>query len=177
MVQQSEVISFLESVECIRIEQMTAYLKKKFDAEDSHIQAAYNQLRAKGKIMMKSGYISLPGRQPNSDTLSAIDIMMSVTKNNVASVIIGHKLYKLVFSMIDKEGTEIYFGIVLVKPWTEDRICRQLQSIQDEITVIFVLDNEEQQHLLTMNGKYYFALQDTDGHFKFFKPARSGRQN
>lgn len=143
------------------------------------------QLSFMGKVKVADSYVMLPGRKINAGIIKAFDVLMDLTEGSADFIYPGTGPFTLMFSVKAADGgskesgnkdTEASaynnFGVVLVEQYCENSICGHLRSIDRGLTVIFILSEKEQQKLLTIENKCYYAMRDETGKYKFFKAYR-----
>ena len=62
------------------------------------------------------------------------------------------------------------FGVTIIEGGKEYIQTSRLEAAEKGLTVVFILRDMEQKKYIQLNGKYYFAIQDKHGKYKFFKP-------
>jgi len=174
---KAAVVDLLNNLQCLRLFHVQEYLRGAFSGDSWLIDKTLNQLKTAGYIAIQNGLIMLPGRKPNENILRAADVMITLTKGRFIRVIRGDKLFTLIYAIHSKTGGEAYFGIIMTKLWSEEHICRELQTIDESITIIFVLETMEQQIRIHIKNNHYFALSDEHDNYKFYKTAAAVNLN
>lgn len=183
-IQQADILSLLADFNCLRSSHIKNYIAAKHNSSHEQMAAMLNQLKIMGRIMMSDGYVMLPGRKINTNLISAFDVMMDLTNGDVILFFPGRNPITLMFSVVaecsgsqssfpcesDNVITPINnFGVVSVEPYCESSICGRLRSIDRDMTLIFILCDIEQQKMIKVENKSYFAIQGESGKYKFFK--------
>lgn len=184
-VPQADILELLRDFKYLRDWHVKKYIKTRHNMKSEHIAIMLKQLRVMGKIMMKEGYIFLPGREINNKLLMAFDVMMELTNGNVDLICQGIKPFTLLFAVKEadnknetgKQQQYNHFGVVIVEPYCENYICSLLQLIDPFQTVIFILSNAEQQLPLQIKNKSYYAVQSENGWYKFYKSVNNQQNN
>jgi hypothetical protein len=104
----------------------------------------------------------------DEEMLSAIDIMLDLTKEKILSVSVGPAPYKLSFS--SEKGKDLKaFAIVTVKPGSEKISTILLNSdSSDGRIIIFLLSSLSQRDSVKTSLPHYFAILD-GGRYRYFK--------
>jgi hypothetical protein len=102
----------------------------------------------------------LPRRPVNTETLTAVDIMLEVTARQKVNIFTGRAPYALFFTA-DGGKNPGYYGIVVVKQGMEYDIAhRVINNRSMEVTLIIVLESTEQKQYFAAVKKAFFALYD-----------------
>jgi len=185
-VQQADIISLLTDFKYLRYSHVKKYIAAKYNSSEEHLSKILKQLGFMGKVKTADGYVMLPGRKMDAAVIKAFDVVMDLTEGNADLIYLGTGVFTLMFSIrAPCEGVEngnkdvdasMYnnFGVVLVERYCENSICGRLRSIDRDLTVIFILSDMEQQKLLRIENKCYFAMRGEKGKYKFFKSYRKG---
>ena len=165
---QAALLKLLGNLECMQLPHAKAYLQQSHSMSDYQADGAIKQLSIKGKIMLTEGFIMLPHRRPNDKLLCAADVMMSLTGGKLHDVWRDNDLFTLIYSIRDDTLNDRFFGIIIVESGTELSIASRVQK-KEGLTMIYVLEDTQQQRQMQISGKHYFALRDAEAGFKFFK--------
>lgn len=170
-VQQADIVSLLDDFKYLRYSHVKKYMAAKHNSSDDHLSKMMKQLSFMGKIRVADNYVMLPGRRRNDGIIKAFDVVMDLTEGRAEHFYMGANPFTLMFSVKAGAETPAYnnFGVVIVERYCENSICGHLRSIDRELTVIFILSDMEQQTLIKTDNKHYFAVQDDNGKYKFFK--------
>ena len=168
-VPQADLLEFIQEFKYIRKKHAEMYIVAKYRSKQDHITHMLRQLAAMGKIMIESDFVMLPGRKRNDKIITALDMVMDLTKGNVEFICKGGKNFILLFSIPSSQCNHI-FGVTIIERGKEYIQTSRLEAAEKELTVVFILRDMEQKKYIQLNGKYYFAIQDEHGKYKFFKP-------
>jgi hypothetical protein len=173
-VPQTDIVSLLSDFKCLRCSHVRKYIAAKHKSSDAHLDKMLRQLSFMGRIKLEDDYISLPGRKMDSGVIKAFDVMTELTGGHASMIYPGSTPFALMFSAKPSAGASEYsnFGVIIAEPYHEKIICARLRTIDRGLTVIFILSRIEQRELISINNVHYFALQDENGKYKFFKAAK-----
>lgn len=176
-VRQQDILSLLEGFKCLRSSHIKRYMAAKHNSTDEQLSKMLKQLIFMGRIKTDGGFVMLPGRKINPGVIRAFDVAMDLTDGNMDLVYPGREPFTLMFSvMANADGAgHNNFGVAIAKPCFENVLCGRLNSADRNLTVIFVLEDPEQQKLLKVENRHYYAIQDETGKYKFYRAVEKPR--
>lgn len=170
-VYQNDILTLLKDFKCLRGSHIKKYMAAKHNSTDEQLTKMLTQLIFLGKIRRDGSFIMLPGRKTNPEVIRAFDVVMDVTHGYVDSIYSASEPFTIMFSVrADAEATSYNkFGVAAAKPCFESSLCERLSSADSTLTVIFVLESIEQQKLLKIENKHYFAIKGENDKYDFYK--------
>jgi len=158
--EQQAILSLLNDFRCLRILHIEKYMGTHRGSTTLQVKAMLNQLRHMGYVMLKGGLVMLPCRPVNTDILTAFDVMFEITADKKANIFSGRAPYTLFFT-VDGVKNAGHYGVSVVKQSMEYDIAHRIVNNRNiKMTLIIVLENEEQKQYFAAVKKAYFAIYD-----------------
>jgi hypothetical protein len=150
----------------------------KHGSSDEQLSKMVRQLSFLGKLRCESEFVMLPGRKMDERIIKAFDVVMELSDGCLGFLSPGASPFTLLFTVQKSNAppSNKVFGVVNVDRYSENIINAQLNAGDRDMTVIFILRDKEQKHLLAAKCNYYFAVQDESGKYKFLKTADKPRK-
>ena len=121
-----------------------------------------------GLLKETGDFLSIRDGRITPENITAIDIMLKIESEKIEVIQKGTKPFTVTF--FKKRNDKLWrFDIIVVKPGEERIITAILEGINPKYrTVIFVLENPEQQENLIAPCDYCFAWKN-NGDYHFYK--------
>ena len=168
-VPQKELLSLLKSFGALREDQAAKLISIK--NEFAILEPTVYPLVCRGEVRRENGYIIAKNGDINPNTITAIDIMLSLESKNIEALQVGASPFNLTFFKL-KEDKLCRYDICVVDSGREPIVVAALEGIFTKYrTVIFVIKNIKQQDYLYAPCDYCFAIKEQNN-YKFFKAER-----
>lgn len=165
---QQKTLEYLKQYGCLREDQIEKLLKSQFSYVD--MQSVKKQLGYYGMIDDIGGFIALPEKQPETEIISAIDVMLEFPLSDIQLHMAAPEPFNLTFFKNNKDGKLCRYDVCHCKPGIERVLSAQLESLNEKYrTVLIMLDNVNQQKNIMISPDHCFVVRE-DGQIKFYKP-------
>lgn len=170
--EQEYVLGVLQKTKVMRRTHAYRLLKMLGGRNERYVDRCLEQLRHIRKIVFKpEDLITLPllYKAPADDEmLSAIDVMLDLTRFKVSALTADRPPHKLCF-LTEQDDSMGSYSVVIVRPGQEATVLASLSfSAFEDSTVIFLLSELSQKDSIKTKLPHYFATYD-GGKYRYFE--------
>ena len=149
-----------------QIEQLLKMKNKNYTYKQTVLSMIHN-----GEVREIGDFLTSLNRGIIPENIIAIDIMLRIENEKIELIQKGTDPFNVTFFKYKKEKLW-RFDICVVKPGYEQVVTAKLEGINSKYrTIIFVLENPDQQEILIAPCKYCFAWKE-NGEYHFYKESR-----
>ena len=177
---QMYILDTLHDFRCLRTVHIEMLLQARYSTTGRQVEAMLRQLRVKGKVMIRDDCIMLPGRAADASILRSFDVMLALTGARNIEIFPSAPPFVLLFDLPERNGETARFGIIDANSPRVNAQCANVRLANEntrrfidteasaDMTVLFMISEEEQSQSIHTSSQHYFALHDGNNNVRFF---------